>query len=80
MEATPVRRATGVTVRERILTLLADFAPMPLTYDDLMEELGLTRKHAQQEIKELHKVGCVTRTGTLGPGAITYIRLAGDAT
>lgn len=55
-------------VPERIVALLQGVAPLPLTYDDLVDELGLNRKHVQKEVGELVKVGRVRRDGGRGLG------------
>lgn len=68
-----------MTVQQRILSLLRDYAPLPLTYDDLQDELNLKRKHIQKEVSDLAIAGIVTREGRRGPGAVTFIRLVGDA-
>lgn len=56
-----------------------DFAPLPLTYDDLTDELNITRKHAQQEVKELHKAGQLSKTDGRGRGRTTLIWIEGTA-
>lgn len=59
--ASGAHRGVAMSVPERIVALLQDFAPLPLTYDDLVDELGLKRKHVQKEVGKLVKVGRVRR-------------------
>lgn len=64
-----------MTVNERILALLADYDPVPLTTDDLADVLNLSRKHVQNQLKELNQAHLIIRSGTRGPGAVTHVRL-----
>lgn len=73
---------TRLSVRARIIALLEDYAPLPLTYDDLVDELGLKRRHIQMEVSKLSLAGVTVRSaagpGTRGRGAVVHIRLANE--
>ena len=61
---------------ERVLRLLTDYAPLPLTYDDLQDELGVERGNIQQVVNRLVRKGLVQRDGGKGQRDV-LIRLPG---
>ncbi len=65
-----------MTVPERIIRVLNEYAPLPLTYDDLADEARITRKHAQHEVCRLAKAGRVRRDGGRGRTTLIYAKEA----
>ena len=63
-----------MTVPERITAVLHKYAPLPLSYDDLVDELRITRKHAQHEVCRLAKAGRVRRDGGRGRTTLIYAK------
>lgn len=65
-----------MSLQDRALHLLEAVAPLPLTYGDLTDELGITRKHAHKLISRLQQCDRVRKdclTHPKGPGANTLI-------
>ena len=61
-----------MTRAEQVARLLREYSPLPLTYDDLADELNLTRKNAHQIVSRMARRGLVTRVGGRGRPALLY--------
>lgn len=53
-----------MTTRQRILAVLNDYAPLPLSIDDLADETGRTRRTIQTAISDLLKDDLIRRETT----------------
>lgn len=61
-----------MTIPERIEALVDDFRGLPLTYEDLREELGLSKAQVHWGVASLLKKGRVYQEG--GTGLICMVR------
>lgn len=65
-----------MTARERILRLLRAYHPLPLTYEDLADELNLMRSTLHTVVGQMVKAGDVKRETVFDGGdTITHLWL-----